>query len=292
MVEPRFREGRAGDVLVRGEPSLLRGHLDAFVDLTESAFDVALAAAGEQELRDALELAFGGWSAAERSAFLDLVTPVTGLREKGRRGEVDALKAGLRAFWLALDRRIAAAPREKAHRLLTQALERRQRPVWRGIPAIHGSAADAWLEATLFLSQVGRNEVFEPTEGQRQALEAELDVGLHGQSEALRERLKGFHRQWLLVKARWDEATQAQRLKLRFEAVRALARLLPAGRAPDVTAGGDLPAYAQAASRVGQQVTAYDAWSNAARNPEVVLAALAKGLDLPEPLPEHTLLYR
>lgn len=292
MVEPRFREGRPGDVLVKGEPSLLRGHLDAFVDLSEASFDLCFAAPTEQALRDALELSFGGWKAAERSAFLELVTPLTGLREKGRAGEIDALKAGLRAFWIALDRRISAAPREKAHRLLTEALERRQRAVWRGIPAIQGSAADAWLEATLFLSSLGRNEAFEPTAGQRQALETELDVGLHGQSEAVREKLRLVHRTWLLVKARWDDATVPQRLKLRFEAVRLLARLLPAGRTLEVGASGDLTVYAREAARVHEALSAYDAWSSAAQNPEAALQALTKGLELPDPLPEHSLLYR
>lgn len=292
MVDPRFREGRPGDVLVKGEPSLLRGHVDAFIDLTEASFDLAWAAPAEQELRDALELAFAPWSASQRTELLDLVTPLTGLREKGRAGDLETLRAGLRAFWIALDRRIAGAPREKAHQLLTTGLERRQRAVWRGIPAIQGSAADAWLEATLFLSTLGRNERFEPSGGQRQALLEQLDVDLHRQSEAVRERLRLFHRTWLLVKARWDQASEARRFALRFETVRLLARLLPPDKALTVVAGPDLPDYAREAARVSRVLEAYDAWSSVAHGPEATLEALTKGLDLPTPTPEHVLLFR
>lgn len=292
MVEPRFREGRPGDVLVRGEPSLLRGHLDAFVDLTEASFALAWAAPVEQELRDALELSFGRWGPAERGELIALVTPLTGLRERGRAGDLEGLKAGLRAFWIALDARISAAPREKAHQLLTQGLERRQRAVWRGIPAIHGSAADAWLEATLFLSTLGRNERFEPTAGQRASLLEALDLGLHGQSEAVRERLRDVHRTWLLAKARWDAADGARRFALRFEAVRLLARLLPPGRALTIVPGPDLTDYAREAARVQAAVEAYDAWSSAVHSPEASLEALTKGLDLLRGAPAHVLLYR
>jgi hypothetical protein len=46
MYEPRFREGKPGDVLADATSPLLRGDLDAFVDLFEAAYDVALSPAG------------------------------------------------------------------------------------------------------------------------------------------------------------------------------------------------------------------------------------------------------
>jgi hypothetical protein len=292
MFEPRFREGKAGDVLVKGEPGLLRGNLDAFVDLSEAALDMAWSAPAEQELRDALETGFDAANEADRKAFLDLVTPAASLREKGRAGDTEALKAGQRAFVIALDRRIHAAPREKAHRLVTEGLEKSQRAVWKGIPAVRASAADAWLEAGLFLVGLGRNERLEPTDGQRAALTEELDLALHGQPEAVRERLRQFHRTWLLVKARWDQAAAARRFAMRWEAVRLFARLLPPERAITVVQGPELSDYAREAARVAARFAAYDAWSNAARQPEAALETLKKGLDLPEPAPEHVLLYR
>lgn len=292
MYEPRFREGSAGDVLVAGEPSLLRGHLDAFVDLTQAAFDLALWAPLEQEVRDGLELAFTSWKAPERQAFLDLVRPVASLRAKGRSGDTDGLKAGLRSFWIELDRRIQAAPREAAHRALTTALERRLRAVWPGVPPIQGSAAEAWLSATVLLVGLARNESYEPTVGQQETLRAQLDTELRGQPEALRERLRVFHRSWLLLQARWDAAPPAARFRLRWEALQLLARMCPAAQGFTPTLGPDPADYAREAAKVAARLTPYDAWSNLARQPAAVLEALTKGLDLPAAPPEHILLYR
>jgi hypothetical protein len=292
MFEPRFREGKPGDVLVKGEPGLVRGNLDAFIDLTETSLDLAWAEKGEQDLRDALETAFGAWKEAERRAFLDLVSPAAALREKGKGGDTDALKAGKRAFVIALDQRISAAPREKANRLVTEAIERSQRAVWRGIPAIKGSAADAWLEAAVFAVGLGRNEKFVPTDGQRTTVAEELDLALHPQPEPVRERLRLFHRTWLLVKARWDLAPEPRRFAIRWEAVRLLARLLPPDKALTVVQGPELSDYAREAARVAAKTGAFDAWSNVARQPEALLEALKKGLDLPDTTPDQTLLFR
>lgn len=292
MFEPRFREGKAGDVLVVGEPGLLRGNVDAFVDLTEAALDLAWSEKGEQDLRDALETAFGAWKEEERRSFLGLVTPVAALREKGKAGDTAALNAGKRAFVIALDQRIHAAPRDKVHRLVTEGIERSQRALWKGIPAIKGAAADAWLEAGLLLVGLGRNERPEPTEGQRTTLTDELDLGLHPQPEALRERLRLFHRSWLWIKARWDQASDAKRFALRWEAVRLVARLLPPEKALVVVEGPELADYAREAARVAERIGAFDAWSNLARHPEAVLEALKKGLDLPDTAPDQTLLLR
>jgi hypothetical protein len=292
MFDPRFREGSGGDVLVAGTPGLLRGHVDAFVDLSEAAFDLAFAAAEEQALRDVLEERFAAWSAEERAAFLELVASVTGLREKGRAGDVEGMRAGLRAFWIALDRRIQAAPREPVHRLLTEALEKRQRTAWKGVPAIHAVAADAWLEATLFLTGLGRNEAFLPSEGQRATLAAELEAALHPQPQAVRESLRSFHRAWLLAKARWDAAPPARRYLLRWQVVRLLARVLGPARLPEPAVGPEPSDYAREAARVAERLTAFEAWSNLARQPAATLEALTKGLELPDPAPEHLLLCR
>lgn len=292
MFEPRYREGKPGDLLVKGEPGLLRGNLDAFVDLSEAALDLAWPARDEQELRDALETAFSAADEEGRKTFLELVTPVTMLREKGRTGDIEGLKAGERAFVIALDRRIHAAPRERQNRLVTDGIEKSQRAAWKGIPAIRTSAADAWLEAGLLLVGLGRNERLEPTDGQRSALTEELDLALHGQPEAVRERLRLFHRMWLLVQARWDQAPDARRFALRWEAVRLLARLLPEDKSITVVPGPALADYSREAARVAARFAAYDAWGNVARHPELVLEAFKKGLDLPDPVPEHVLLYR
>ena len=292
MYEPRFREGRPGDVLVAGTPGLLRGHVHAYVDLVEASFDLGLGAVHEQALRDALEASFTRWNSNDRLAFLELVTPIAGLREKGRAGDLAGLESGQRAFCIALDRRIQAAPREEPYKLVTQALERGQRALWKGVPAIRASAAEAWLEATLMLVGLGRNETYEPTPGQREALTQQLDLELHGQPEAVRERLRQFHRTWSLVKARWDAALPARRFLLRWEAVRLLARAMPRERVFEPKVGPEPTDYVREASVVAGRMGAYDAWSNLARQPLPTLEAFVKGLELAEPAPKHMLLNR
>ncbi len=292
MYEPKFREGRPGDILVPGTPGLLRGHASAYVDLIEASFDLGLGAAPEQELRDALEASFTGWGTNDRLAFLELVTPIAGLREKGRAGDLAGLESGQRAFSIALDRRIQAAPREPPFKLVTQALERGQRALWKGVPAIRASAAEAWLEATIMLVGLGRNETYAPTPGQREALTQQLDLELHGQPEAVRERLRQFHRTWSLVKARWDAALPARRFLLRWEAVRVLARAMPRDRVFEPKVGPEPTDYVREAAVVAGRMSAYDAWSNLARQPLPTLEAFVKGLELADPAPKHMLLNR
>jgi hypothetical protein len=130
MFEPRYREGSGGDTLAQGPPPLLRGHVDGYIDLLEASFDLGLGAADEQALRDAVEVTFGSWNGNDRQAFLELSQPIAGLRVKGRAGDLAGLEAGQRAFLIALDRRIQAAPRDKPYRLVTEALERGQRTAW------------------------------------------------------------------------------------------------------------------------------------------------------------------
>jgi len=292
MHEPRFREGRAGDVLVSNAPSLLRGHVDAFVDLLEASFDFGLGAEPEQELRDALEGSFTAWNSNDRLAFLELVAPIAGLRDKGRAGDLPGLESGQRAFCIALDRRIQAAPREKPFRLVTESLEKSQRPVWKGVPAVRASAAEAWLAATHMLATLGRNEAYEATPGQRDTLLQQLDVELHAQPETVREKLRQFHRTWSLVKARWDAASPARRFLLRWEAVRLLARAMPADRVFEPKVGPEPTDYVREAAVVAGRMAAYDAWSNLARQPVPTLEALVKGLELADPAPKHMLLNR
>jgi hypothetical protein len=160
------------------------------------------------------------------------------------------------------------------------------------VPAIRQSAALAWLELTQLLVGLGRNEAFEPTEGQREAMLQSLDGHLHAQPEAVREHLRQAHRTWALVKARWDAATPARRFQLRWEAVGLLVSMLPPERALTLRPGPEPTDYVREAAAVAGRVSAYDAWFNVARQPAFTLDAVKKGLDLPEPTPKHMLLYR
>jgi hypothetical protein len=291
--EPVFREGRPGDVLVRGEPSLLRGDLDAFVDMTQAAFDVAIDARREQALRDALETGFGAAAAPQRQAFLDVVRPVTGLREKARQSDREGVRQGFESFRRAIDQRLLDLPRSVASRVLGEVLTRRHDPVWKGVPEIHGVAADAWVETATFVASLALNLSVEPTPGQVEALYRDLDAALRGKGPDVRERLLRAHRTWLNAKARWLASTEAKRFEMRWEAVLLLARALPPGAEPphEVRRGAEMTDYAREAGTLAQKIGAYDALSNLARNPEALLGALERGLGVPRDPGEDILLY-
>jgi hypothetical protein len=292
MYEPRFREGAPSDPLVEGPPRLSRGHLNAYVDLLEAAFDVALPSAEEQDLRDSLENEFHGAGTEEREAFVSLVEAIVRLREQARRGEHAGLRDGLRRFRAAIDRRMLADRGRRSHRLLARVLERRHQEVWAGEPAVKGLSVDAYMETIVFVAGLARNEAPPLTPGQRSALIDYLGRDLAQLPKSVRAQLAAMHRTWLWVKARWDRAKDGRRFAMRWEAVKLLAKLVPAQPPLTVRPGTDLPSYAREAARVADAQRAFDAVTSLARNPEAVLAALTKGLELDRDRPITSLLYR
>jgi hypothetical protein len=292
MYDPVFREGKPGDVLVKGEPALLRGDLDAFVDLTQAAFDVSIPADREQKLRDALEIGFGAAAADKRQAFLDVVRPVTSLREKARLGDKDGVREGLEAFRRAIDQRLQDLPKSVASRLLGDLLSRRYEVVWKGDPEINGCAADAYLEMAAFVASLGVNENVAATPGQVDALRRDLDGALRAKPKEVRERVLKAQRLWLVTKSRWTEADVAKRFPLRWEAVRLAARALPPGETYEVQPGPTLRDYARESGNVAMKVSGYDTFANIARNPQALFEALEKGLDLPQDPPDDLLTLR
>ncbi|MHC5011060.1 MAG: hypothetical protein ACYTG6_08940 [Planctomycetota bacterium] len=292
MFDPRFREGQPGDVLHAGPPPLLRSQLDGFVDLCEAAFDLAIPSGREQDLRDALELAYGEGTPVDREGFRALVAPIASLRSKARRGDDVGVQAGLSGFRRALDQELAAAPDRAANRIVREVLQLRQQSVWPGTPPVHGAAAAAWIELVEFLVALGRNAGVHPTEGQSAQLIRDTGAVLHGSPEGVRRRLRDAHRVWLRVKAQWDVADVDRRLALRWTAVRLVAAIMPPSRRIEPGPDGDLQAYARAAGALGEAEPAFDAWVNLAANPEAVLVAVDRWLG---PLPDErddTLLYR
>ena len=292
MYDPTFREGSPSDVLLEGPPPLLRAQLNAFVDLTEAAFALALAPDAEQGLRDALETGYEGASAAERVAFATLVAPRSALAEAARRGDQAALEQGLQTFRRALDARLAAAPDSPPHRKVRDLLVERRATPWPGTPPVHAPAGFAWLEMVEFLVSLARNADYEPTPGQVQVLGRELASPLHAEDVATRTRLRDVHRTWLRLKATWDAADVGRRLTLRWKALDLLVRALPPERRIEVGEPGDLEAYARAASTLARTQSGYEAWSNLARHPDAVLEVVDAWLG---PLPaarDHVLLYR
>jgi len=292
MYDPTFREGKPSDVLLEGPPPLLRAQLDAFVDLLEAAFALALAPDTEQALRDAFETWYEEAPQTERVDFATLVAPRSALAAAARRGESAVMSKGLEAFRRALDARLSTAPGTLPHRKVRDVLVQRQATPWPGTPPVHAPAAAAWLEMVEFLVSLARNDDFEPTAGQVQVLERELASPLHGQDATTRARLRDIHRTWLRLKADWDRVDVGRRLVLRWKALDLLVRALPPERRIEVGKPGDLEAYARAASTLASTQSGYEAWSNLARQPDAVLAVVDGWLGTLPPSRDQVLLYR
>jgi hypothetical protein len=292
MVDPRFREGAPSDLLEAGPPPLSRGHLNAFVDLFEAAFDIALPRDVEQALRDALENDFAAGTKADREALLDLVDGIVNIRCCARCCNNRGVRRCLRAFRVAIDRRLRKAPGDAANRILSHALERRHKVTWLGRPEVKALSADAYLEAVQFVASLGRNEEIQLTPGQLAALRDYLGRDLRPLPEAVRAKIARSHHVWLHVKARWDRSRDARRLAMRWEAVRLMARLVPRTGGMKIVPGPGLKEYAREAARVAAADRPYDAVTALARNPELLFEALDRGLDLARDRQVFTFMYR
>lgn len=292
MYDPTFRQGRASDRLHAGPPPLLRAQLDAYVDLLEASFDVALTRGQEIALRDALEVEYETLDAQGRRDLANLVAPLASVRARARAGEVEAVPAALGAFRRAVDARLTASPDTQVQRLVRQALARPLEVVWAGNPPVTAPAADAWIELVAFLTSVGRNEASRPTDGQRAVVRRGLQPALVHVPGPVRARLRTVHRTWLRLKAAWDAADVTRRTRLRWEAMGLLAHLLPQERRITVETSGDLETYARASALLRPAWPGYESWSNAATHPKEVFEVLDAWLGPTEPANDHVLLYR
>jgi hypothetical protein len=292
MFDPRFREGAPSDALSKGPPPLSRGHLNAFVDLFEAAFDLALPAPTEQALRDALETTYEEGDAAWREGLFELTDPIVNLRCCARCGNRAGVRGCLRAFRRSIDQRLRKNPKEPANRILLQVLERRHEVVWVGDPEVKRLAADAYVEMVTFVTSLGRNETVKLTSGQQSALRDYLGRDLRRLPKATRGKLERVHRTWLLAKARWDRGRDTRRFRMRREATLLLARLAPVEGGLSVDPGSDLRTYARAASKVAATERAFDAATAVARNPKALLETLTRGLALDQGVPTFTFMYR
>jgi len=292
MFDPRFREGAPSDALTKGPPPLARGHLNAFVDLFEAAFDLALPAGSEQALRDALETEYVKAGRDWREALLDLTDPIVNLRCCARCCNGRGVRACLRRFRRSIDVRLRKEPKAASTKIILKVLERRHEVVWLGEPEVKRLAADAYLEMAVFVTSLGRNADIKLSPGQWSALREYLGRDLHNLSAKEREGLERAHRTWLLAKARWDRGRDARRFAMRREAVRLCARLAPTEGGLRVDPGTDLKAYARAASKVAAADRPFEAATAVARNPKALREALMRGLELKQNVPAFTFMYR
>lgn len=290
MFDPRFHEGRPGDVLVEGPVPLLRTQLDAFVELTEAAFDLRLPADAAQALRDAVETAYAAAEPAWRQAYAQLVAPAASLRHQCANGGEAAVGEGLSAFRRGLDERMQARPDHVIHRGVEEALTLRQTVVWPGIPPVHATAAEAWMEVARLLTSIARNEAVQPTAGQHAAMRDDLARALHGLEPDVRKRVREAHRLLTRLQLAWDDADDDEKARLRWIASGLARDLLPAERQPAIATSGDAATYARAAARLREEQGAFEVTTAFAASPEALTAALAPWLESAPPARVHLLL--
>ncbi len=292
LYDPVFRPGKSTAVLVKGAPALTRADVNDFIDLFEAAFDLALPQADEQHLRDQIEIDFTGRPPEQRRTFLDTLRTLGDVRTRLRSGNTDAAEDTLRAFRRHIDEAISANPTHAVYRALAEILKRRHATHWRGDPPVKALAADLYLELAAFVTSLGRGTEIQPTEGQRSVVRDELLNVIARTPRETRVQLARIHVYWLRVKAAWDAADEAQRFQLRFEAVRFLAKLLPKDKQIEINAGPTLRDYAREAARIAERSPALTAFTNATRNPALLLKTLNKGLALDEAASRSSLLFR
>jgi len=269
--DPRFRQGLAKDVLADGPPPLRRGDVRDLVSLLEASFALAVPDAMARDLTTRFELAWPKLKEPERDELRALVGPIDALRRLATAGDAVGVESGLATFRRGLDRYLQGHRPGPLIESLEKVLRLRREKGWPGTPPIHGAAAAAWFDLADFFVSLGRNEDVQPTVGQQSVVFEALHQAFQDLDEATRRRVKDVHRPWLRLKAHWLEADGAERLALRFAALRLLADGLPEDRAITVGDGRDLKAYARVAGLLRTVQTGYDAWSNLARRPKAVL---------------------
>jgi len=280
MFDPRFREGSPSDVLVATGSPLLRGTVDAFVDLVEASVDAALPADEEQALRDGIETAWPRLTADDRQWLERCVDRKTRLARATQAGD-SAGRADLGAFSGELGVRVEARPTAAWKSVVRRALADRATPfTTTGTPPVSIAAASAFEALGSFLVCVARNDGEQVTEGQAQAVRARLRSAMDASGALVRGHYARLPRLWLLVKARWDASDAAAKMRTRWAAVKAFRRI--AGLAefrplPDEEA---LVAYARAAREVWAQSSLFDLYTNAFANLDLLIGAALEGLGL------------
>ena len=277
MYDPKFREAGPFDVLVKGEEPLLRTHVDAFVDLVEAAYEVALTADEERGLRDSIETSFPAWDADARARFLHRMIERAVAHRALLSHDASAAKAALSAFASDVDGRIEAAPTAAFHQPLRQAKTRRASVFSPGEPPVTNSAEDAFEDLVHFLVCVARNEDRALTEGQRTTVRAETQRVLDASGPMMRRHYARMHRLWLFVKSRWDAEETPGKMRMRWAAIRAFKTITQSGAAP-AAMNGDLAAYAKAAAEIAATLAPFDAYVAAFQQPQVVLTAALEGI--------------
>lgn len=291
MFDPQFREGKAGEVLVEGEVPLQRGLLDAFVDSLEATQDVGLTLADETALRDEIENAWPTMPEAEKRWFDQVSVEFDKLRPApGAAADANAMRTFAAAFSTALTERTSGAKKGWGAVVARVLARKAETFSAEPAPAVNGNALDAFEELAVFLVGVARNSELVPTEGQRLAVRPQVRATMDASGALVRRVYARMHRFVAFVKARWDAADEAGRLKLRWAVLQAFRRIakLPV---PQGAVLIDLPGYAAMAGEVAATLNVPDAYASVFANPGELVGAVLSGFGLDPKDPEPAIGY-
>lgn len=281
--DPRFRPLPAVDVLVKGEPPLLRRDVDAFVDLVEASFDLAMPAKVDSALRVAIEESYEKGDAAHRQLFLGRVESIQTLRRLVREKKVLEAETGLMAFRRSLDAMLHAVPPSPTATILRDVLRGRHETAWAGEPPLNEAAVDSWLALAAFTASVALNQSVAPTTGRVEVAHRDLAALFKERDAAERKRLLRAHKTWIRLQKAWDDGGELKRLKLRAGVAEFVADILPEERRVELGEIEDLPGYARSAAVLREVVPAFDLWVTLASRPAEVLELIETWLG---PVPE------
>jgi hypothetical protein len=291
MFDPQFREGKAGEVLVEGEVPLQRGILDAFVDTLEATQDVGLTLTDETALRDEIENAWPTMPEAEKRWFDQVSVDFDKLRPaQGAAADANAMRAFAASFSPALSDRVSGAKKGWGAVVARVLARKAETFSAEPAPAVNGNALDAFEELAVFLVGVARNTEQVPTEGQRLAVRPQVRATMDASGAVVRRVYARMHRFVAFVKARWDAADEAGRLKVRWAVLQAFRRIarLPVPQGPVLI---DLPGYAVMAGEVAAALNLPDAYASVFANPGELVGAVLSGFGLDPKDPEPAIGY-
>lgn len=291
MFDPQFREGKAGEVLVEGEIPLQRGLLDAFVDSLEATQDVGLTLADETALRDEIENAWPTMPEAEKRWFDQVSVEFDKLRPApGGAADANAMRAFAAGFATAMTERTSGAKKGWGAVVARVLARKAETFSAEPAPAVSANALDAFEEFAVFLVGIARNSELAPTEGQRLAVRPQVRATMDASGAVVRRVYARMHRFVAFVKARWDAADEAGRLKVRWAVLQAFRRMakLPV---PQGAVLIDLPGYAVMAGEVAGALNAPDAYASVFANPGELIGAVLAGFGLDAKDPEPALGY-
>lgn len=290
LVAIGFSTGDPSAIVVQGDIKLHHREIDAFLNLLRTAFDAPIPSGLDEGLRKQMAADFKARGILGRQAWLKLVDPWPQIAADLEADRKSPVREGLQQFRLAMDQRLRMFPEARVHQLVSRLLKRQSEILMPGPPEVTGLAADVYLDALVFVSSLGRNEVVRLTQGQRSVLSDHVRLQFKMKSKDDHDAVRQLAKAWNRARDAWTKAAAAPRLRARWLAMQLLAQLPPEGKRVLVpaTPSTEASSVASLGRRVRDAQGKLDALSSLSVNPTHVWRVLRDGLGLAKPAPART----